>query len=188
MCYSALYSLLCTRSRRQRDSYNKIYYGETRLDRRARWIMSTNNTTDNCHHWLLYYCVKSATVTPAKWLRSCPVLKEQGNFGGYPGGGGGGGAKLSLRYFHMYAYWACAAARNPHFQPWISVPEHIIFTNYQKNGSHIIRSGASPFYVFWRKWFAGDHHFQNFFNFNPFIASHGRLSPKANKSFGSAAG
>ena len=35
--------------------------------------------------------------------------------------------------------------REPHFQPWISVPEHIIFTNYQK-----IRSGASPFYTFWR--------------------------------------
>ena len=26
---------------------------------------------------------------------------------------------------------------------------------------------------------SGDHHFQNFFNFNPFIASHGRLSPNA---------
>ena len=24
-------------------------------------------------------------------------------------------------------------ARDPHFQPWISVPEHIVFTNYQKN-------------------------------------------------------
>ena len=28
----------------------------------------------------------------------------------------------------------------------------------------------------------GDHHFQNFFNFNPFIASHGRLSPNAKRS------
>ena len=26
---------------------------------------------------------------------------------------------------------------------------------------------------------SGDHHFPNFFNFNPFIASHGRLSPNA---------
>ena len=26
---------------------------------------------------------------------------------------------------------------------------------------------------------SGDHHFQNFFNFNPFITSHGRLSPNA---------
>ena len=31
-------------------------------------------------------------------------------------------------------------ARDPHFQPWISVPEHIIFTNYQK-----IRSGRHYF-------------------------------------------
>ena len=36
-----------------------------------------------------------------------------------------------------------------------------------------IRSGASPFYIFCR---IGDHNFQNFFNFNPFIASHGQLS------------
>ena len=50
--------------------------------------------------------------------------------------------------------------------------------NYQK-----IRSGASPFYIFWRILpFRGDHHFQNFFNFNPFIASHGRLSPNAKRS------
>ena len=79
-------------------------------------------------------------------------------------------------YFHelcMHIGYMCRA-RDPHFQPWISVPEHIIFTNYQK-----IRSGASPFYIFCR---SGDHHFQNFFNFNPFIASHGRLSPNAKRS------
>ena len=29
---------------------------------------------------------------------------------------------------------------------------------------------------------SGDHNFQNFFNFNPFIASHGRLSPNAKRS------
>ena len=29
---------------------------------------------------------------------------------------------------------------------------------------------------------SGYHHFQNFFNFNPFIASHGRLSPNAKRS------
>ena len=55
-------------------------------------------------------------------------------------------------------------ASDPHFQPWISVPEHIIFTNDQK-----IRSGASPFYLFCGFCRSGDHHFQNFFNFNPFI-------------------
>ena len=42
-----------------------------------------------------------------------------------------------------------------------------------------------PFYFFCGFCRSGDHHFQNFFNFNPFIASqYGRLSPKA---FGSAA-
>ena len=29
---------------------------------------------------------------------------------------------------------------------------------------------------------SGDHHFPNFFHFNPFIASHGRLSPNAKRS------
>ena len=29
---------------------------------------------------------------------------------------------------------------------------------------------------------SGDHHFHNFFNFNPFIASHGGLSPNAKRS------
>ena len=29
---------------------------------------------------------------------------------------------------------------------------------------------------------SGDHHFQNFFNFNPFIASHGQLRPNAKRS------
>ena len=33
-------------------------------------------------------------------------------------------------------------ARDPNFQPWISVPEHVIFTNFPK-----IRFGASPFYI-----------------------------------------
>ena len=54
----------------------------------------------------------------------------------------------------------------------------IIFTNYQKK----IRSGASPFYTFGGFCHSGDHHFQNFFNFNPFIASHGRLRPNAKRS------
>ena len=70
-------------------------------------------------------------------------------------------------------------ARDPHFQPWISVPEHIIFTNFFLN----IRSGASPFYIFFGGFCrSGDHHFQNFYNFDPFIASHGRLSPNAKRS------
>ena len=44
----------------------------------------------------------------------------------------------------MYAYWVCAANESPIFShEFQSVPEHIIFTNYQK-----IRSGALPFYIF----------------------------------------
>ena len=44
---------------------------------------------------------------------------------GCPGGGGG-----VLPYVCILGM---CRARDPHFQPWISVPEHIIFTNYQKN-------------------------------------------------------
>ena len=77
----------------------------------------------------------------------------------------------------MYAYWVCAAREDPHLQSWISVPEHIIFTNFLK-----IRSGASPFNIFWRDFAVPETIiFKNFFNFNPFIASHGRLSPNAKR-------
>ena len=77
----------------------------------------------------------------------------------------------------MYAYWVCAARETPIFSPEFpfrsisfsqitkkSVPEHHHFTFF----GGFCRSG--------------DHHFQNFFNFNPFIASHGRLSPNAKRS------
>ena len=62
-----------------------------------------------------------------------------------------------------------SGAYNFHKLPQKSVPEHHHFTFF----GGVCRSG--------------DHHFQNFFNFNPFIASHGRLSPNA-KAFGSATG
>ena len=53
--------------------------------------------------------------------------------------GGGGGGLLT----HVCILGMCRA-RDPHFQPWISIPEHIVFTKfYQK-----IRSGASPFFFF----------------------------------------
>ena len=54
------------------------------------------------------------------------------------------------------------------------------FHTFPKNPFRII--SISPFFFggggggFCR---SGDHHFKNFFNFNPFIASHGRLSPNA---------
>ena len=81
---------------------------------------------------------------------------------------GGGGTSIYVCILGM------CRKRDPHFQPWISVPEHIIFTNYQK-----IRSGASPFYIFAGFCRSGDHHFQNFFNINPFIASHGLGSARS---------
>ena len=44
----------------------------------------------------------------------------------YARGGGG--------YIHNYVcILGICRKRDHHFQPWISVPEHIIFTNYQKN-------------------------------------------------------
>ena len=55
-----------------------------------------------------------------------------------PRGGGGG----VLPYVCILGM---CRKRDPHFQPWISAPEHIIFKNLQK-----IRSGASPFYIFWQ--------------------------------------
>ena len=71
-------------------------------------------------------------------------------------------------------------AREPHFQPWISVPKHIIFTNYPKKSVPEHHHFTSLFFGGFCR--SGDHHFQNFFNFNPFIASHGRLSPNAKRS------
>ena len=73
---------------------------------------------------------------------------------------GGGGL-----YFHYVCILGLFRARDPHFHPWISVSEHIIFTNYQ-----IIRSGASLFHIFGGFCRSEDHRFQKFL-------SHGRLSP-----------
>ena len=87
---------------------------------------------------------------------------------------GGGGGCTSI----MYAYWVCAGRETPIFSPELpfrsisfsqitqkSVPEHHHFTFL----GGFCRSG--------------DHHCQNFFNFNPFIAApmHGRLSPNAKR-------
>ena len=65
----------------------------------------------------------------------------------------------------MYAYWVCAARETPIFSPEFSF-RSISFSQITK----IIRSGASPFYTFCGFCRSGDHHFQNFFNFNPFVA------------------
>ena len=58
----------------------------------------------------------------------------------------------------------CSGAYNFHKFQKKSVPEHHHFTFF----GGFCRSG--------------DHHFQNVYNFNPFIASHGRLSPNATRS------
>ena len=58
----------------------------------------------------------------------------------------------------------CSGAYHFHKLPKKSVPEHHHFTFL----GGFCRSG--------------DHHFQEIFNFNPFIASHGRLSPNAKRS------
>ena len=97
------------------------------------------------------------------------MIFDPGPCGKSPRGGGGGTSICIL---------GVCRARDPHFQPWISVPEHIIFTNYPKNPFRSITI-LLFFCGFCR---SGDHHFQNFFNFNPFIASHGRLSPNAKRS------
>ena len=89
------------------------------------------------------------------------------NWGGRSRGGGG--------YFHMYAYWVCTARETPIFSP--------EFTFRSISFSQITKKSVPEHHHF--TFFGGfcrsrDHHFQNFFNFNPFIASHGRLSPNAN--------
>ena len=87
--------------------------------------------------------------------------------------GGGGG------YFHYVCILGMCRRRDPHFQSWISVPEHIIFTNYPKNPfrehHHFKFFGG-----FWRPFRRPS--FSKFLWFNPFIASHGRLSPNALRS------
>ena len=65
-----------------------------------------------------------------------------------PGGGGGGGGVLP----YVCILGMCRK-RDPHFQPWISVAEHIIFTNFPKIQHH-------HFTFFGGFCHSGDHHFQ----------------------------
>ena len=82
-------------------------------------------------------------------------------------GGGGGGV---LPYVCILAM---CRARDPHFQPWISVGSGAYHFHKLPKKSVPEHHHLIFFAEFCR---SGDHHFQNFFNFNPFIASHGRLS------------
>ena len=64
--------------------------------------------------------------------------------------------------------------------------------NFRSGAYHFHKLPKNPFrsitilHFFGGFYRSGDHHFQHFFNFNPFIASRGRLSPNA-KAFGRAA-
>ena len=79
-----------------------------------------------------------------------------------PGGGGGGG------YFHMYACWVCAARETPIFSPKFPL-RSIPFSQMTK-----ISAPEHHHLIFFCR--SGDHHFQHFFTFQPFIAAHGRLT------------
>ena len=70
-----------------------------------------------------------------------------------------------IRYSNNPIIGTCMChARDPHFQPYFSAPEHIIFTLRSITILH-----------FWplRRPVV---HFQNSFSFKPFIAAHGRLT------------
>ena len=80
----------------------------------------------------------------------------------------------------MYAYWVCAAWETPIFSPKFPI-RSISFSQMTK------KSAPEHLHFFCR---SGDHHLKHFFNFNPFIAAHGRLTaatPNA-KHLGSTAG
>ena len=113
------------------------------------WSLNLPNTR---YELILIYSVKKiqrhvlaqfdpqcmGSVTLILYTKSNPIHKNVGLSMGLMQGGGGG-----VGYYHI-AYWVglCAARETPIFQAWISVPEHVIFTNFPK-----IRSGASPFYT-----------------------------------------
>ena len=90
----------------------------------------------------------------------------------YPAGGGGGGGTSIF-----YAYWVWAAREIPIFSPEFPF-RSISFSQITNNPFRSIT--ILHFFVGFCR--SGDHHFQNFFTFNPFIASHGRLSPNAKRS------
>ena len=71
----------------------------------------------------------------------------------------------------LYAYWVCAARETPIFSPKFPFRRILIFHKLPYP-QKIKRSGASPFYFFLADFAVPeDHHFTNFFKFNPFIGS-----------------
>ena len=88
-----------------------------------------------------------------------------------PGGGGGGGG---ITYICMHIEYV------PRERPPFSA------LNFRSGAYHFHKLPKNPEHRH-LTFFGGfcrsrDHHFQNFFNFNPFIASHSRLSPNAKRS------
>ena len=74
----------------------------------------------------------NSTVHGISYTLNCTksyLIHKNVSMGLMPGGGGGGGG-----YFLMYAYcMGMCRARDPHFQPWISVPEHYHFHKFLPN-------------------------------------------------------
>ena len=116
---------------------------------------------------------------------ACPrVCVREGNFSVWfippllgtdlrPGGGGG-------EYFHKLCMHIgyVPQERPPFFSPEFPF-RSISFSQITK--INLFRS-ITILHFFGGFCRSGDHHIQNFFNFNPFIASHGRLSPNAKRS------
>ena len=91
-----------------------------------------------------------------------------------PGGGGG--------YVYVCILGMCLA-RDPYFSP--EFPFRSIFSQITKKKKKKKKKSVPEhhhFTFFGGFCRSGDHHFQNFFHFNSFIASHGRLSPNAKRS------
>ena len=89
-----------------------------------------------------------------------------------PGGGGGGGSSICMHIGYV-------PRERPYFQPWFFRSGAY---NFHKLPKKIPFRSITILHFFGGFCRSGDHHFQNFFNFNPFIASYGRLSPNAKRS------
>ena len=125
----------------------------------SRWVISARRLHSDSN--------LQRSVAGGRWLRSmlhpqlptlqhaCSSRENTAKQFAWTKGGGGG----VLPY--VWILGMCRA-RDPFFQPWISFPEHIIFTDYPK-----ICSGASPFYIFWRILPFRRPSFSKFLSFQP---------------------
>ena len=136
----------------------------------AFWVPFTNRKKRwplcGCPLWLA--CAATSGPNPATPFRKLPLISVA-----VPPGGGGG----VLPYVCILGM---CRARDTHFQPWLSIPESISFSQITKKSvpEHHHFTFLADFAI------SRDHHFQNFFNF---IASHVLAQPEC-KTFGSTAG